>query len=65
LSTASSDGLSEIRHHGSAADIVVVLPAFTNFQRGCKSITIELFQRYKIKYRDVDIVCSGGKQGSL
>jgi hypothetical protein len=41
----------------------VVLLAFANFQRSCKSMTAVLFQRFKSKYKDVDIDCSGGKQG--
>jgi hypothetical protein len=56
-------GLSEVCPDRSAKDVVVVLPTFANFELGCKSITAVLFQRYKSKYGDVDIVCSGGKQG--
>ena len=43
--------------------MVVILPAYTNFQRSCKLITAVLLQRFKSTYGDVDIACSGGKQG--
>ena len=43
--------------------MVVVLPAFANFQLGCKSITGVLFQCFKSKYRDANTTCSFGKQG--
>jgi hypothetical protein len=42
--------------------MVVVLPAFANFQLGCKSMTAVLFRRFKSTYSDVDIDCSGRKQ---
>jgi hypothetical protein len=43
--------------------VVVVLPAFANFQLGCKSINAVLFQRFKSTYRDMTIDYSGGKLG--
>jgi hypothetical protein len=43
--------------------MVVVLPAFTNVQLGCRSITAVLFQRFKSTYRNMTIDYSGGKLG--
>ena len=41
--------------------MVVVLPAFADVQRNCKSIPAVLFRRFKSTCRDVNIDCSGGK----
>ena len=54
-------GLSEVCPDRNAEDVVVVLLAYANIQRSCKSMTTVLFQCFKSTYRDVDIDCSGRK----